>query len=254
MKKVEIAIQSDGVALLSLNHPEKLNPLGDQLREELLRGLQELDSDTAVRCVVLTGNGRAFSAGGDVKGMSGRDSWQTTDRMFNTSQIVSTLMTMRKPTIAALNGLAVGAGASLALCCDIVLACKSAWMSFVFVERGLVPDFASSYFLPRVVGLSRAKVLALTAQRISADEAYELGIVANVFPDEDFEAEVAATASRLVSGNTHVMPLIRRVLNHSFETDFRSALEREALAQGLAVSHEGHKQDVARFGNRSVSD
>lgn len=254
MSYVEVEREENGIAWLRLNRPDKLNPLGDELRRELFAALQTLDADDTVRCLVLTGNGRAFSAGGDVKGMAGRGPWLTTERMFATSHIINALMDIRKPTIAALNGLAVGAGASMALCCDLILASESAWLSFLFIERGLVPDFASSYFLPRAVGSARAKALAMTARRITATEAQEMGIVAEVYADDGFEAQVRAQATALAAGNIHVMPLIRRMINHSFESDFRSSLEREALAQGVAVTHGSHHDSVAGFVGNHSSD
>jgi 2-(1,2-epoxy-1,2-dihydrophenyl)acetyl-CoA isomerase len=233
---------------LRLNRTEKLNALSPEIRRGLASALTEAEADDAVRCIVIVGTGRAFCAGGDVSGgMGSRTPEQTARRMFISAALINQIVAVHKPTIAAVNGLAAGAGAGLALACDITLIAESAWMSFIFVERGLVPDFASTYFLPRVVGVGRAKELMLTGRRITAEEAVHYGIAVKVVPDDGFQDCVQNYAEGLASGAVGVMPLIRRMVNHSMENDFRATLEREALNQALASSRDEHKQAVQAF-------
>jgi 2-(1,2-epoxy-1,2-dihydrophenyl)acetyl-CoA isomerase len=250
---VEIETKGSGVRWIRLNRPEKLNAVNDELRIGLHQALEQASSDDDVRVIVLTGNGRAFCAGGDVGGQQGRSPNLTVKRMFRGAPLLSSFASCEKPTIAALNGLAAGAGAGLTLHCDITYAAEDAWMAFVFVERGLVPDFGSTYHLPRAIGVARARELMLTARRVYADEARELGLVSAVFPKEEFEERVQERAEQIATGNTEVMPLIRRLVNHSFEIDFRSALEREALAQGFAAGSDDHHRAVHQFLARSTT-
>lgn len=251
MAVVEIETKGSGVRWIRLNRPEKLNAVNDELRMELHKAIDDASLDDEVRVIVLVGNGRAFCAGGDVAGQKGRSPSLTVKRMFRGAPLLSALAACEKPTIAALNGLAAGAGAGLTLHCDITYAAADAWMAFVFVERGLVPDFGSTYHLPRAIGVARARELMLTARRLHADEALQLGLVSAIFPKEEFEERVQERAEQIAAGNTEVMPLIRRLVNHSFETDFRTALEREALAQGFAAGSDDHHRAVDEFLARS---
>jgi len=249
-----VADTIDGVRWLRLNRPDKLNALSAEMRVRLIEELTAADEDPRVRCVVLSGTGRAFCAGGDVgDGMGSRTAEATAFRMFGSARLINQFGAMTKPTIAAVNGLAAGAGASIAMLCDLAYLSDSAWLSFVFVDRGLVPDFSATYFLPRVVGVARARELAMTARRVTPAEAVGYGLAVDHFPDETFEQQVQERAVALGAGNVTTMSLIRRMINHSHDVDFRTALEREALAQGVAASTDEHHEAVAAFKARRAA-
>jgi 2-(1,2-epoxy-1,2-dihydrophenyl)acetyl-CoA isomerase len=246
-----VAETINDIRWLRINRPDKLNALSPELRAELASEFDTVDSEDKIRAMVLTGTGRAFCAGGDVgDGMGERTTEQTAKRIFRSARLINRLVSVQKPTIAAVNGLAAGAGAGIALCCDLVYISREAWISFLFIERGLVPDFASSYFLPRIVGVARAKELMMTARRMTAEEAVAYGIAVDHFAGSTFDRDVQSRAEELAAGNVGTMPLIRRMVNHSLETDFRTVLEREALAQAVAASTEEHHQAVETFKTR----
>lgn len=246
MTAVEVETRNK-VRWIYLNRPERLNAIDDDIREALIEEMAAANEDVDVRSIVISGRGRAFCSGGNVGGMSGRTPELTVSRMFRSATLLNAIVNCNKPVIAAVNGLAVGAGASLTLSCDLAFAAEDAWLAFVFVEMGLVPDFSSTYFLPRIVGSGRAKELMITGRRLDAASAQELGLLAGVFESEHFEESVQQAAEALDKPGRTVIPLIRRLVNHSFETDFRSALEREALAQGVATTMDGHHEAVEAF-------
>lgn len=238
---------NNGVRWILLNRPQQLNAIDQEIRAGLPAALAAAGDDSSVKAVVLSGRGRAFCAGGDVKAMGSRSAASLVRSMFGVKGIVNAIVECEKPVITALNGLASGAGASIAIASDLVLAASDAWLAFVFVELGLVPDTAASYFLPRIVGISRAKEIMMSGRRVSATEARELGIVSEIFAKETFEQDVQVVAERYTAPNKAVVPFIRRLVNSSLETDLSTALNLEAFGQTVAASLESHKQAVAGF-------
>jgi 2-(1,2-epoxy-1,2-dihydrophenyl)acetyl-CoA isomerase len=202
-----------------------------------------------VRSVLLTGEGRAFSAGGDIMQMDpDRGPEVTRKRMaYLLEEVVMPLAQLDKPVVAAVNGHAHGLGLSVALACDIVYAAQSAVMSFAFTKVGLAPDGGASYFLPRAVGLNVAKELMLTARRLSADEAQDLGLVNRVFADEDLVGEATELARKLAAGPPIAMGVTKRLLNSSLLRSLEGVAEAEAYGQALAMSSEDHREGINAF-------
>jgi 2-(1,2-epoxy-1,2-dihydrophenyl)acetyl-CoA isomerase len=244
---VEVADEG-AVRYIRLNRPEKLNAMTPQMKARLVQAFGEAGHDPQVRCVVVTGNGRAFSAGGDIGSMenAGRLS-DSAERAITSAQVATALLMLPKPVIAAVNGLACGSGFSLALACDILVASDAAWFSQNFRDRGLIPDSGSTYFLVRQVGLYRAKEMVFSGRRVSADEARDLGIVSQVWPAADFVARAGAYAADLATGPTVALGLSKRLLASAFEISPAVAIEREGLAQGIANSTEDHKASLRAF-------
>ncbi len=205
---------SDNVAVITLNRPEVLNAFAGTMREELLATLEAATEDTAVRCVVITGAGRAFCAGGDVASMVALQDTNTDavvkERMLVGGKIIQLIRQMSKPVIAAVNGVAAGAGMNLALGCDFRLGSDKARFAESFVKIGLVPDWAGFSSLPGLVGTAKAMELMMTGDRIDADEAYRLGLLNHVFPHDSFQEEVRHFARRLAAGPSATLARIKR--------------------------------------------
>ena len=205
MTETSILLQRDGaVARLILNRPDKLNSLTLGMLAELSAALTDLDSDDAVRAVVLTGAGRGFCAGQDLTDHEAMDDTRAVrsvvERHYN--PVIRQIRALPQPVIAAVNGVAAGAGCSLALACDIVIATESAKFSNAFINIGLIPDGGGSYFLPRMVGQARAMGLSLLGEAIDAKRAAEWGLIWQAVPDADFAREVEAVARRLADKPT----------------------------------------------------
>ncbi|MFQ5809341.1 MAG: enoyl-CoA hydratase/isomerase family protein [Armatimonadota bacterium] len=253
----------DGVALITLNRPDSLNAMGGQLMPLLAEHLADCATDGSVRCVILTGAGRAFCAGGDVKAMAaGADALPGTDRkrspaaefarsveILRESQRRTsyTLHTMPKPTIAMVNGHAVGAGLSLALACDLRIASDRAKLGTVFRNVGFSGDFGGSYFLPRLVGMERARQLYFTGEILSAEDAFKIGMVSRVVPHEKLEEETMALASQLASGPTLAYARMKENLNRSASCDLLTLLDQEALNMRLSGTTSDHREAAKAF-------
>ena len=227
---------ADGAATIELNRPHALNAWNAQFGEDLLVALRGAGEDQAVRAVVLTGAGRAFSSGADLKDIStdttpdGRpDVYKTLTERYH--PIMRAIREMPKPVIAAVNGPAVGIGCSLALCCDLILAAESAYFLLAFVNIGLVPDGGSSLFLPTRIGMARASELSMLGERLTAAKALEWGLINRVVADEQLEQEVAALAVRMAAGPTRSYAGSKRQLNNWLYARMEEQLELEAKIQ-----------------------
>jgi 2-(1,2-epoxy-1,2-dihydrophenyl)acetyl-CoA isomerase len=251
---VDLEIEQ-GLAVVTLNRPDALNALNMQLKEELASIWRALVDDRDVRAVLLTGAGRAFSTGGDIKQMDpDRGAEVTRMRMAKLlRETVIPLARLDKPVIAAVNGHAHGLGFSLALACDIVIAAESAVLSMAFTRVGLAPDGAASYFLPRVVGLNRAKELMFTGRRLSATEACELGLVTQVVPDEELLPVARKLATELAAGATIAIGAAKRLLNESSMHTIEEMAELEAYGQAIAMCSEDHREGIAAFAEKRPS-
>ena len=240
------------VATLTLNRPDRLNALGDTLREDLYDAVTKSAADPNVGVLVITGAGRGFCSGGDVKSMSQRDEAAAASPVSERvspirDRVVLALADCRKPVIAAVNGAAAGAGMNLALACDIRIASSAAKFSQAFVKRGLTPDWAGSYFLPRIVGSAKAAELLFTGDTIDASEALALGIVNKVVAPEALMTEAGNLARRIAAGPPLAIQLTKRALQHNQDVDLRAALEFETFIQGIARQTEDYKEGVQAF-------
>lgn len=226
---------SEGVARVTLNRPQSLNSLNVQMLADLKDVFDGLNDDSRVRCVVLTGSGRGFCSGADLTS-TGINSADEISRSLRESYnpVIMSICAMEKPVIAAVNGVAAGAGCNMALACDLVVAAESAIFLQAFVKIGLVPDAGGSYFLPRLVGLKKAMEMALLGEKISAAEAVGLGMINRAVPDSRFEEEVNSLASRLASG-PYCQGLIKKMFNLSNDLSLEGCLEMEADYQGRAA-------------------
>lgn len=241
-----------GVATVSLNRPDRLNAFDGRMHEGLHGALDEAASDDGVRCVVLRGEGRGFSAGADLRSEDlSRKDGEAPDlgaylrRSF--SPAVRKISEMDKPVLGSLHGPVYGAGLGLALACDLRLAAQSASFSVAFVKIGLMPDAGVSFFLPRVVGLGKAMEMSVLGDAVGADEAHRIGLVNRVVPDGELESETAALAERLAAMPTRALGWIKRSLYASFEGDLPAVLEAEAEGQAACGYTEDHAEGLAAF-------
>lgn len=227
----------DGVATFTLNRPEKRNALSNELTPALRAGLHDLELRSDVRCIVITGAGKAFCSGGDVSGMGGGssdDSLKPTHedrvRALQHGQATLTLRIhqLDKPVIAALPGAAAGAGLSIALACDLRVACTSAFITTAFRNIGISGDYGSSWNLTQLVGVAKAKELFFLGERVSAVEAQQLGIINRVFPDETFRTDAHALARRIAHGPTTALRFMKRNINKAATSDLATVLDQEA--------------------------
>ncbi|HEY1012863.1 MAG TPA: enoyl-CoA hydratase-related protein [Herpetosiphonaceae bacterium] len=243
--------QSAGVLTLTLNRPEALNAMSLETWDELGRALEAADADPAIRALVLTGAGRAFSAGGDVKQMTpDRTPAEQRGRLDLINRVIERLYGFRCPTIAAVNGIAAGNGCSLALACDFVLAARGAMFSMSFVRLGLVPDAGGTWLLPRLVGERRAKELIMTARRLSAEEALAWGLVSQLVDDDapgSLLGAAEALARQLADGPAAALRLGKQLVHAAPAASFAEALRAEALAQGNCVAEQDYREGVAAF-------
>jgi 2-(1,2-epoxy-1,2-dihydrophenyl)acetyl-CoA isomerase len=242
----------DGIATLTLNRPDRLNALGDTLRDDLHDAILRAGADDAVRVLVITGAGRGFCSGGDVKSMSERDQAGGTHSLEEkiAPSRDRTILAMRdcpKPIIAAVNGPAAGAGMNLALACDMRIASTAAKFAQAFVKRGLHPDWGGSYFLPQVVGIAKACELIFTGDTIDAAEAYRLGIVNALAEPEELMPQTYALARKIAAGPPIAIRLAKRAIYHGLGVDLRAALEYETYAQNLCRETEDSKEGVRAF-------
>jgi 2-(1,2-epoxy-1,2-dihydrophenyl)acetyl-CoA isomerase len=241
--------RKDGVAVLTLTRADAMNALNMDTKHELAQVIQEVANDPAVRCLLITGSGKAFSAGGDIVEMSlNINPTVSRERLKKLlAEIFIPLHELEKPTIAAINGHAHGAGLSLALACDIVIASESATMSCAFSKLGLLPDCGSMYFLPRRVPMHIAKELIFTGKRISGEEAYRIGLVNQVVPADELDSVASELARQLGSAATVALGLSKRILNQSLELTLRQVAELEAQGQAILMSTEDHLNARAAF-------
>ena len=242
----------DGIATLTLNRPDRLNALGGTLREDLFDAITRSAGDSEVRAIVITGAGKGFCAGGDVKAMNEAKEAQRERPLLD--KIATgrdrTLLVMREapqPILAAVNGAAAGAGMNLALACDIRIASRAAKFSQAFVKRGLHPDWGGTYFLPRIVGMAKACELIFTGAVIDADEALRLGLVSQVVAPEELLPTVHGLARTIAAGPPIAIRLARRALYRNAEADLRSALEFETFAQNACFETEDAREGIRAF-------
>jgi 2-(1,2-epoxy-1,2-dihydrophenyl)acetyl-CoA isomerase len=239
---------AEGVATLTLNRPEALNALTIRLKSDLISAVRELGRDRGVRAVVLTGAGRAFCAGQDLRERQEPDAPPLgVELRERYNPLIRALRDLPKPVLAAVNGVAAGAGLSLALACDVRIAGESASFLVAFGRIGLVPDSGATWLLPRLVGAAKAAELALLDEPLSAAEAQRIGLVARVVPGERLPEEAAQIARRLADLAPRGVAYTKRALEQAWDADLDEQLEREAWLQGLAGATEDHREGIAAF-------
>jgi 2-(1,2-epoxy-1,2-dihydrophenyl)acetyl-CoA isomerase len=244
-----------GVLKITLNRPDSLNALNEQMSIELAAALRMAERDRQLRCVVITGAGRAFCSGQDVRVIHehyvASDDPQAMD--FGTllrqkyNPVISRLRTLEKPVIAGVNGVAAGAGVSLALACDLRICARSAVFKLAFVDLGLVPDMGATFTLLRHVGHARAAELCFLSEKVSAEEALAYGLVNRLVDNEQFEATVSEMAARLAELPTRAVGLTKRALNRAWTVTLDDQLEYEAFLQDTAGRTADHREGVAAF-------
>ncbi len=235
---------TDGVGQITLNRPDKLNAFNAKMHKELIEVLGAADKDPAVRCVVITGAGRGFSAGQDLEAVGGGPIGEIVRKYYNVW--VTKLRTMEKPVLAAVNGVAAGAGCSLALACDLIIMSEKASYVQAFVKIGLVPDSGASYMLPRLLGYHKAMELALFGDKVSAQDALEMGLCNRVVPEAEFHDMVTNWAHRLAKG-PRAMGLIKRQFTRGLERPLAEVLELEAFNQEAAGATSDCQEGIAAF-------
>lgn len=237
----------DGVATVTLDRPDKLNALTEEMFDVLIAGFAELSGDDTVRAVVVTGAGRAFCAGSDVAGMVNKDLPAGRRRMQKRARLVMGVAGLEKPVIAAVRGPTVGIGFSLAMACDLIVASETARFVQSFKNLGLVPDGGSVFFLTRLLGVARAKELVFTARPLPAGEAHEWGIVSRVVPDAELEAQAGALAAELAGSATFALGLAKKMFQSMSMPSLEMLLETENLAANAAKLTEDHAEGLAAF-------
>jgi 2-(1,2-epoxy-1,2-dihydrophenyl)acetyl-CoA isomerase len=239
---------SEAIATVTLDRPDALNALTVPMKEELLAAFQAIARDRTVRAVVLTGAGRAFSAGQDLKERlepgAAPLAVELRDRY---NPIIRTMRALDQPIVGAINGVAAGAGAALAFACDIRLAAENASFLLAFGRIGLVPDSGATWFLPRLVGPAKAAELALLGDTLSGSDAERFGLVARVVAPDALAGEARALAARLAALAPGALALTKRALQRTWSLDLDEALEDEAWRQGIAGASADHAEGLAAF-------
>ncbi|MFC6865112.1 enoyl-CoA hydratase/isomerase family protein [Halomicroarcula sp. GCM10025817] len=243
---------ADGVATVTLNRPDRRNALDVDTARTLVERFETI-ADSDARCVVLEGDGEAFCAGGDIGAMVEGVATDVppADRVEHAAtainDAVEAVYDCRLPVVVKLDGPAYGAGAGLALACDVQLASPDAALGFGFRRVGLAVDSGISYFLPRLVGPNKAKELAFTGETVGAEEALELGLVTRVFDEDAYDEEVTALVETIASGPTVALTQSKRLVDRGVESSFEQALDREATAQGIAFTTHDHDEGARAF-------
>jgi 2-(1,2-epoxy-1,2-dihydrophenyl)acetyl-CoA isomerase len=248
MADTVLTTRADGVLTLTLNRPDALNSFNIEMKEALLAALKDGARDKTVRVLVVTGAGRAFSAGQDLKERQKAGIGDLgTELRLRYNPIILAMRRLEKPIIGAINGVAAGAGISVALACDIRIASESASFMEVFGRVGLVPDTGSTWLLPRLVGYARAAEMIFTTDPVDAASAERIGLVNRVLPADQLMAEANALASRLAQAAPIALAMAKRGLNRALETNLEQALEFEAQLQTIAGRSTDYTEGVAAF-------
>ena len=248
----------DGIALIRFNRPEKMNAIGALTRRQLSEAIKQAERDDAVRVVVLTGTGRAFCSGADVTEMVQGAGMRTPEDVGNVLRgeympMLQRLRTMPKPVIAAMNGPAVGIGASFALACDIRIATPEAYLLEAFVNIGLAPDGGVTWLLPRLAGTGVAYELFFTGKPLQAVDAHRLGVINRIVPAERLEEEVRDLASQLASQPRQAMAGAKRAVNHALNSTFEEAMEYESYIQEAQAASPEFVEGVQNFLTRRAT-
>lgn len=253
MSHLEVS-KNNGIATLTMNRPEARNALSMEMRTQLCDALHDVELDSSVRCVVLKGAGDHFMAGGDVKGMGESIKKPAEEirkefmlRIHDLHPIMFAMRRMPKPVIASCRGAAAGAGVSVALACDLVIAAEDAFFTLAYCKIGTSPDGSSSFHLPRAVGIKKAMEIALLGDRFDAHSAKDMGMINFVVPGDELDSETEKLASRLANGPTHVYGNTKALFYRSLESEFESQLQAEAEYFSDCASRADFREGVTAF-------
>jgi len=239
---------SEGVGKITLNRPDKYHSFIKEMALQLQEALNKCKNNKNVRAILITAKGKAFCAGQDLieaTDPNGPSLTQIVEEHYN--PIITIIRNIEKPVVAAVNGVAAGAGASIALCCDIVVACESASFIQAFSKIGLIPDSGATFFLPRIIGMQRATGLMMTAEPISAKEAIKIGMIYKLFTDDTFEIESWKLVTKLASMPTKGLALTKKLLNESYSNNLEEQLEKEKIYQTIAGKTNDYKEGTEAF-------
>ncbi len=238
---------NNNIAFITLNRPDKFNSFNREMALSMQEKLDEC-KNSSIRCVYITGNGKAFSAGQDISELTGENAIaikQILSEHFN--PIVTRIRKLEKPVVAAVNGVAAGAGANIALCCDIVVANQSASFIQAFSKIGLIPDSGGTFTLPRLIGWQKASALMMLGEKVDSTEAERLGMLYKVFPDETFIEESKKIAATLAAMPTKGLAYTKQVLNHSWVNSWDEQLQDEDIFQQRAAQTTDYKEGIEAF-------
>ena len=243
--------QEEGVITITMNRPEVLNAFNDLMLQELTEAVEAAAHNDAIRCVVITGAGRAFGAGQDLTSFapapSNGEVGTVSEHLKKYHRLLQVIHDMPKPVLAAIRGVAAGISCNIALACDLRIAADNARFIEAFARIGLVPDGGGGYFLPRIVGLGKALELAMLADEVSGPEAERIGLVNKCVPVAEFEAATAAFARRLANGPTRTYGLIKELMYKSLDSDLQTSLTLEGKLQDIARGTADHREGVDAF-------
>jgi len=247
MASIETEI-TQAIAVIRLNRPEKLNSFNRTMAAEMQSALDACASNSNIRAVVITGNGKAFSAGQDLQEVTSPDA-PGMDRILGDgyNPIVQLIRNMEKPVVAAVNGVAAGAGANIALCCDVVIAAESASFIQAFSKIGLIPDSGGTWLLPRLIGIQKASALMMLGEKVSATEAERLGMIYKVFSDDTFESGWQSLASALSAMPTRGLALTKKALNAALQNTLETQLALEEKLQIEAGGTHDYREGISAF-------
>ncbi|RLQ96110.1 enoyl-CoA hydratase/isomerase family protein [Falsibacillus albus] len=232
---------------LMLNRPESLNAFSEEMIKGIIDELKKANENTSIKVIILSGSGRSFSAGGDVKTMGTASPVEVYEHLGLLNECILTMRKIDKPIIAAVHGFAAGAGFNLALACDLIIAAEDSKFALSFSQVGLISDGGGSYFLPRLIGPHLAKQLFFTGEAVSAEKMHQLGVVNHLFPLERLQEEVWKLAMKLAHGPSSAIGMMKKIIDHSLTATLEEILEQERTAQALMVSSNDHKEGVAAF-------
>ncbi|WP_373086919.1 enoyl-CoA hydratase/isomerase family protein [Sneathiella sp.] len=257
MSKDLLVTRDNGIATLTMNRPEARNALSLDMREGLFQAVTELEVDDEIRCVVIKGAGEHFMAGGDVKAfkdfvkMAPQERRQNFERRIHgLHPTMFTLSRMKKPVIASVQGAAAGFGLSLMMACDMVIAAEDAFFTLAYINIGTTPDGSGTYTLPRIVGMKKAMEIAMLGDRISAQEAKDIGLINFVVPTSDLAAETEKLAKRLANGPTVAIGLTKQLLNTSLNNGMEAQLSLEAQNFAACAASDDWVEGVTAFGEK----
>lgn len=238
------------IAAIRFNRPEIRNALDLEMRREMVTVLNQAAQDKNVRVVVIRGVGEHFCAGGSINDMQARNAFDAKEFAEVGIEAIQAMYYMKKPVITAVDGYAVGAGFSFVLASDLVIATTRARFSQKFITVGITPDFASTFFLPRIVGPTRAKELALTGRIVEAEEAWQMGIITELVSPEDLDKVVEERAAALASGPAKAIELTKRIINNSLEVDLKTAFDFELMGTALSMQSRDYLEAVDAFNQK----
>ncbi|WP_087972407.1 enoyl-CoA hydratase/isomerase family protein [Oceanobacillus rekensis] len=238
---------NNGIMNIKLNRPESLNAFSTEMISGLKEALRNAKTNNDVRVITISGSGRSFSSGGDVKRMGKRKPIETYEHIGNLNELILAMRDLEKPIIAAVHGYAAGAGFNLALASDMILAAEDSKFVLSFSKVGLISDGGGLYFLPRLIGSYRAKELFFNAEPITVEEAHSLGIVNHVYPLEDFENRVEEFVAKIAAGPSKTFGLIKKIADQSLQSSLAEILEQERITQATIATTEDHAEGILAF-------